>query len=52
VLDRLPKVPAWRARLAERPSVKGAVVPDYHERLLAFVVARQGGVLARRAAAH
>lgn len=51
VLDGLPKVAAWRARLAARPSVKGAVVSDYHERLLAFI-ARQGGVLARRAAAH
>jgi glutathione S-transferase len=51
VLDGLPKVAAWRAALVERPSVKGAVVPDYHERLAAFV-ARQGGVLARRAGAH
>jgi glutathione S-transferase len=29
VLTGLPKVAAWRAALAERPSVKGAVAPEY-----------------------
>ncbi|MGG5822219.1 glutathione S-transferase family protein [Falsiroseomonas sp. HW251] len=48
VLDGMPKVAAWRAALAERPSVRGAVVPDYAERLHAFVMA-QGGVMAQRA---
>lgn len=41
-----PKVSAWRRALAERPSVKKAVVPDYAERLIAFV-RKQDGVLAR-----
>jgi glutathione S-transferase len=50
VLDGLPKVLAWRAALAARPSVRGAVIPDYPERLYAFVMAQQG-VLARRAGA-
>lgn len=48
ILDGLPKVAAWRARLAARPSVQGAVMPDYPERLRAFVM-RQAGVLAARA---
>jgi glutathione S-transferase len=50
VLDGLPKVAAWRAALAARPSVRNAVVPDYPERLRAFVL-DQDGVMARRAAA-
>jgi glutathione S-transferase len=37
----------WRARLAARSSVRGAVVPDYAERLRAFIRA-QGGVMAGR----
>lgn len=40
----LHKLTAWRAALARRPSVKGAVAADYPERLRAFVVKR-GGVL-------
>lgn len=40
-----PKLVAWRTALAGRASVKNAVVPDYAERLLAFV-AKQDGVLA------
>ncbi len=35
--DGLPKVHAWRRALAERPSVRGAVVPDYEARLEAFL---------------
>ncbi|MBY0335891.1 MAG: glutathione S-transferase family protein [Acetobacteraceae bacterium] len=48
--DGLPKVAAWRAALAARPSVAGAVAPDYPERLRAFLLAR-GSVLSRRIAA-
>ena len=33
-----PKVRAWRAALAERPSVRGAVSPDYPNLLRAFLV--------------
>lgn len=46
VFEGKPKLAAWRAALSARPSVHEAVVPDYAERLLAFV-ARQEGVLAR-----
>jgi glutathione S-transferase len=49
ILDGMPRIAAWRARLAARPSVRGAVVQDYPERLRAFIL-KQGGVLARRAA--
>jgi glutathione S-transferase len=53
ILARLPKVAAWRAALAQRPSVRAAVVDDYPERLERFI-ARQNGYLAalmgRRAA--
>ncbi|UVC06744.1 glutathione S-transferase family protein [Rhizobium sp. TH2] len=44
-----PKLVGWRKALAARGSVKEAVVPDYAERLLAFVD-RHGGVLAARMA--
>lgn len=47
VFDALPKVAAWRAALAARPSVQGAVLPDYDARLRAFL-RRQGGVMAGR----
>jgi glutathione S-transferase len=33
----LPRIAAWRAALAERPSVRQAVTPDYPERLMAFL---------------
>jgi glutathione S-transferase len=39
-----PKLTAWRAALAERPSVRAAVAPDYPTRLRAFLKAR-GSVL-------
>lgn len=45
VFETKPKTKAWRLALAERASVKNAVVPDYAERLIAFV-RRQDGVLA------
>lgn len=34
--DGLTRVNAWRDALRNRPSVRGAVVEDYHERLRAF----------------
>lgn len=40
LFDAAPRVGAWRRRLAERPSVAGAVTPDYAERLQAFLVAK------------
>lgn len=42
-----PTLSGWRARLAARPSVRDAVVPDYADRLRAFIQ-RQGGVMAAR----
>lgn len=35
-----PKVQAWRAALAARPSIRTAVAPDYPERLHAFLKSR------------
>lgn len=46
VFANLPKVQAWRAALAHRPSVKNAVVPDYPDRLRRFL-ARHDGVIMR-----
>lgn len=40
ILDGLAKVAAWRAALAERPSVRAAVAPDYPARLETFLRAR------------
>ena len=40
VLDGMPKVRAWRASLAARPSVRDAVAADYPERLTLFLRAR------------
>lgn len=37
IFESKPKVAAWRAALAKRPSVKGAVTEDYPERLLTFL---------------
>jgi glutathione S-transferase len=47
--DATPKVSAWRARLAQRPSVRHAVAPDYDERLLQFLRQR-GSALSTRLA--
>lgn len=44
VFDSLTKVPAWRRALAERPSVREAVVADYNDRLRRFLE-RKGGVV-------
>ena len=46
VFAAVPKVQAWRAALAVRPSVQGAVAVDYPERLTVFLRAR-GSHLAR-----
>jgi glutathione S-transferase len=35
-----PKLRAWRAALAARPSAQRAVAPDYAQRLRAFLAAR------------
>ena len=40
ILTGLPKVAAWRQRLATRPSVAGAVSGEYPERLRRFLLAR------------
>lgn len=48
--EGLPRVRAWRAALAQRPSVRQAVAADYPQRLLAFLRARPSE-LARRMAA-
>jgi len=40
LLDGLPRVSAWRAALADRPSVQRAVAADYPERLMVFLRAR------------
>lgn len=50
ILDGLPKVGRWRQALAARPSVRGAVVADYGDRLERFLE-RRGGVLMDRPAA-
>jgi len=42
-----PKVAAWRARLAQRPSVRAAVAADYDERLLQFLRQRGSALSAR-----
>jgi glutathione S-transferase len=49
VFSGAPKVSGWRQALAARPSVAGAVVPDYRERLGAFLK-RHAGVITRLAA--
>jgi glutathione S-transferase len=46
VLTEFPKLAAWRTALAERPSVRDAVVPDYPERLRR-VLDRHNGVIVR-----
>ena len=46
-LDATPRVSAWRAALSQRPSVLGAVPPDFAHRLRNFLLAR-GSELSRR----
>lgn len=40
ILDGKPHVQVWREALRKRPSVKGAVAPDYPQRLHAFLQAK------------
>lgn len=47
VFAGLPKVQAWRKALAARPSVAGAVVPDYADRLMRFLERHDGVILAK-----
>lgn len=47
LFDGLPRLAAWRAALAQRPSVKAAVGPAYHKRLRAFLAARDSVLGAR-----
>ncbi len=49
LLDALPKTAAWRAALAQRPSVRDAVAPDYPQRLLHFLRRRPSALGARYA---
>ena len=43
----LPRLAAWRAALAARPSVRGAVGDDYAPRLRDFIVRQRGWLGAR-----
>jgi len=47
VLDGLPRLAAWRAALAARPSVRQAVAADYPQRLRDFIVRQRGWLGAR-----
>jgi glutathione S-transferase len=44
LFEPVPKVAAWRAALAQRPSVIDAVVPDYSARLEAFLQTKNGWI--------
>jgi glutathione S-transferase len=46
VFDGLAGISAWRRALGDRPSVRRAVAPDYHERLAAFLC-RKDSALSR-----
>ena len=47
LFDALPRLAAWRAALAARPSVRGAVGADYAPRLRDFIVRQRGWLGAR-----
>jgi glutathione S-transferase len=52
LFEAVPRVSTWRATLAKRPSVIGAVQPDYSWRLEAFLRRKNGwfaGLMARAA---
>lgn len=49
--EGLPALQAWRAALAQRPSVRAAVAADYAPRLREFIVRQRGWLGARFAAA-
>jgi len=44
IFEAVPKLAAWRAALAKRPSAIGAVVPDYSARLEAFLRKQNGWI--------
>ncbi len=50
ILSGKPKIAAWRKALAQRPSVRDAVTPDYPERLLAFFEHKRSALMRRLAA--
>lgn len=52
ILTGLPRLAAWRSRLAERPSVRTAVGPDHGARLERFLSARGSHISALMAAAR
>jgi glutathione S-transferase len=45
VFASTPKLRAWRATLADRPSVRDAVAPDYPDRLRAFLTRHDAWLL-------
>jgi glutathione S-transferase len=45
ILADLPKVAAWRRALAARPSVIGAVLPSYSDKLMAFLARHNGYIV-------
>ncbi len=47
ILADKPKVTAWRHALSKRPSIMGAVAPDYPARLYDFLSARDSALSAR-----
>jgi glutathione S-transferase len=49
VFAEAPKVQAWRAALAKRPSVRSAVTPDYPQLLREFLVRHDAHLLKRAA---
>lgn len=51
IFDGLPKVKKWRAALAERPSVRGAVAADYGDRLRRFLAKKDGVIVRQKVAA-
>ncbi|MGH8632625.1 MAG: glutathione S-transferase family protein [Burkholderiales bacterium] len=47
VFTNTPKVRAWRRKLAARPSVRAAALPDYEKRLREFLLARGSALSAQ-----
>ena len=52
ILTDMPKIAAWRRRLAARPSVAGAVSDDYPQQLRVFLLVRGSHLSALTKAAH
>lgn len=48
ILDGKPKVARWRRELAARPSVQSAVAEDFADRLIRFLEAKGGVLVAER----